>query len=380
LSHIVYIVTEWTAADWHLRGQLAHMRALGHRVTLLTHGPDEGLERISRREGVHVVDVPMSREIAPLADLSALSRLVTLLARLRPDVVHASTPKAGLLGMLAACVLGTPIRIYMLRGLRLETTSGVKRAILWGCERVSMSCAHHVVCVSPSLRERAVGLGLLAPGQGLVLGNGSSNGLDATRFAATPAVVALAASLRGELGIPSGALVLGFVGRMTRDKGIDELLQAFHSLALEWPNLYLLLVGDFEDGDPVSDGARHLCQQHPRIMQTGFVREPEPYYHMMDVLAFPSWREGFPNVPLQGAASCLPVVAFDATGSRDAVLDGSTGALVPLGDVDALAASISTYLAEPDTRRAHGEAGRRWVSEAFEPEVVWQEAARLYEH
>ena len=379
MARLAYIITEWTAADWHLRGQLADMRQRGHQVTLLTHGPPEQLARLRRREGVEVYDVPMSREIDLAQDMRSLVALTRRLLELRPDVVNASTPKAGLLGMLAAAAAGVPVRIYLLRGLRLETTRGPKRAILWACERAAMSTAGQVLCVSSSLQGRAEELRLLKPGAGRVLGEGSSNGLELGRFERDEALDAEIVRARARLGLGAEDRVIGFVGRLTRDKGIEELLEVFEQLAAQRPDVYLLLIGDFEEGDPVSDARRASCERHPRILHTGFVRRPEPYYYMMDVLAFPSWREGLPNVPLQAAACEVPVVGFDTTGTRDAIRHGVTGTLVTPGDTEALRRVLAHYLTDEAHRARHGARGKAWVAEAFQPERIWKELAQLYE-
>ena len=378
MAKIVYIVTEWTAADWHLRDQLGHVRSLGHEVTLITHGPPHRLEALRQREGVEVIDVPMSREIDPIADGAALVRLVALISSLDPDIVHASTPKAGLLGMIAAAMNRVPSRIYMLRGLRLETTSGLKRSILWQCERMSMACAHEVVCVSSSLRERAIELGLLAPGEGRILGNGSSNGLDPKRFELADEDRPNLEALRASLGL-DGREVIGFVGRLTKDKGVDVLIEAFTELAQHRDDLSLLLVGDFEPGDPVSSKWKNMCDEDPRIVQTGFVVDPEPYYHLMDIFAFTSFREGMPNVPLQAAASGLPVVAFDATGTRDALVDRKTGFLVEPGGKEGLKYALEAYIDSPLLRQEHGEQGRAWVSQTFSKKKVYTELMALFD-
>ena len=377
-QRLVYITTEWTAADWHLRGQLRFMQDRGWDVTLITGGPDHEIARIADREGVRAIACPMKREIDPVADLRSLVDLVRILRQIDPHVVNASTPKAGLLGMMAARALGIPQRVYTLRGLRLETLQGAKRIILHATERIAVRAAHHVVCVSPSLREAAIAHGIVSVDRAIVIGKGSSNGVEIERFAPNPDLTARAAALRGELGIPRGAAVVGFVGRMVHDKGIEPLVDAYLSLVSRHQDLYLLLVGGFEQGDPVSERVRNVCATHPRILQVGFTKTPEPYFHLMDVLAFPSLREGLPNVPLQAAAAGTPVVGFDTTGTRDAILDGHTGALAPLGDAQALEGAIERYVTDPELRRIHGDQAQEWVARIFRPEVIWQGIDRLY--
>ncbi|MCW8141068.1 MAG: glycosyltransferase, partial [Planctomycetota bacterium] len=224
MPRIAHVVTHAVTARTLLRGQLAWLRGRGHEVSVVT-SPGPALDDVARTQGVEAVGVPMSREIEPLADLVSLVRLVRALRRLRPDVLNASTPKAGLLGTIAGAIARVPVRVYLLRGLRLETATGWRARTLALTERVACALAHEVVCVSHSLRRRAVEEGLVDPARARVLGAGSSNGVDGERFAPRPPD----AALRARLGLPDGAPVVGFVGRLTRDKGVEDLWRAFET-------------------------------------------------------------------------------------------------------------------------------------------------------
>lgn len=373
---IVYVVTHPITARSFLRGQLAYMARRGFDVTLVASpGPD--LDAMAKHEGISTVAVPMRREVHVLEDLAALARLVRLLRRLRPVLLNASTPKAGLLGSLAGWLASVPVRIYTLRGLRLETTTGLKRALLVLAERTAHACAHRVVCASPSLLE-AYRRVLALDGRKLtVLGPG--NGIDLRRLELDPERRAAAAALRHAWGWDPGAPILGFVGRMTRDKGIPDLVEAFRSLRATHPDLRLLLVGDTEAGDPLGTALRATLREHPAVRVTGFVDDPVPYYALMDVLALPSYREGLPNAILEASALGIPVVGYDATGTRDAIVDGRTGALVPPGDTQALVYALSRYLRDRALAKEHGEAGRSRVESEFVQVDVWRRVAAEYD-
>lgn len=360
-----------------MAGQLSFLRQQGFDVTLIA-GPGADLEQSAAREGVRMISVPMTREISPLQDWKSLRHLKEVLQELQPDIVNAGTPKAGLLGMLAATWARVPIRIYTLRGLRMETATGARRLLLTTTERVAARCAHKVVCVSPSLRDAFVHHRLGSPRQAVVLGGGSSNGVDADRFASTPARDQEARAIRHSMGIPDDARVIGFVGRLTRDKGVAELLEVFRTLEQEQPDLHLLLVGGFEEGDPLCSRLRDEIWTHPRVHITGFVNDTAAYYSAFDLLVFPSHREGLPNVPLEAAASGRPTAGFAATGTVDAVLNGQTGTLVPVGDVAGLTEAVRRYLLEPLLLARHGKQAKLRVQTEFRREVIWQALADLY--
>ena len=360
-----------------MAGQLGFLRQQGFDVTLIA-APGVDLEHTAAREGVRVIPVPMSREITPGKDWKSLRQLTRVLKDLKPDIVNAGTPKAGLLGMLAATWARVPIRIYTLRGLRMETATGAKRLLLTSTERIASRCAHKVVCVSSSLREAFVRHRLGNANQAVVLGGGSSNGVQTERFISTAARCQEAQLIRQSMGIPAGAPVLGFVGRLTRDKGVAELLAVFQALSRNQPDLHLLLVGGFEDGDPVSARLRDEIWSNPRVHITGFVNDTAAYYSAFDLLVFPSHREGLPNVPLEAAASGRPTAGFAATGTVDAVLNGQTGTLVSVGDVKGLTDAVQRYLSDPLLLARHGKEAQQRVDTEFRREVIWQSLADLY--
>ena len=333
----------------------------------------------SQIAGVAAYEIPMARAISPVADLVALVRMVRLLYRLKPDIVEFSTPKAGLLGSVAAWICGIPVRIYFLRGLRLETAPTIKRAILLWLERIAAACAHVVVANSGSLRERARALGICSDKKLALLGHGSSNGVDVSRFARGISKMREQVGVREQFGIPANAPVIGFVGRLTGDKGVPELVEAFARMLRERPECYLLLVGWFDAAeDALGRDLRRRIEGHPRIVCTGYVDDAAPYYRAMDLLILPSWREGFPNAVLEAAASGVPVVATACTGSRDAVVPETTGMLVPPGDADAIANAALRILGDDELRGEMAEAARKWAVSHFDQGRVLRMTVRFY--
>jgi glycosyltransferase involved in cell wall biosynthesis len=379
-TKIVYVTTHPSAARWFLRGQPAHLKELGFEPVIVSSpGPD--LEVVKRREGVRTVIVKMAREMDWPADLWSLFGMLAALARIRPEVVNAGTPKAALLGMLAASVLRVPVRIYTLHGLRLETTSGPRRWLLGALERLTAVFAHRVWCVSPSLKDLYAVQGFAPARKLAVLAGGSANGVDLSRFDSS---LRIRAGLRGDLHasfeLPPEARVIGFVGRFTRDKGIEDLIAAFETICARVSNAWLLMVGDFEEGDPLPLSAREAMRRHPRIRITGFIdddRVPEALM-AMDVLALPSRREGLSMVALEAGASGIPVVAYRVTGLVDVVSDGETGALIEPGDVDRIAQALQDYLDDEKMARRHGERGLERVTRLFNQKRVWKAIEREY--
>jgi lipopolysaccharide/colanic/teichoic acid biosynthesis glycosyltransferase/glycosyltransferase involved in cell wall biosynthesis len=362
-----------------LQGQIVYMKSRGYEVAAISSAGPE-LEAFGRSEGIEVHAVEMPRRITPMGDLLALFRLVRLFRRIRPDVVHAHTPKGGLLGMIAAWLAGIPVRIYTLHGLPLETAKGLKRTLLRWTERVSCGLARRVYAVSESLRRRAESYGFSRAGKVSVLGAGTVNGVDAEkRFAPTPECSYETAAARRALAIPSEVRVIGFVGRVVRDKGVEDLVAAWSELRDEFPDLHLLVVGPFEPQDPISLEADRVLGSDPRIRVAGRVDSMRAMYSLMDVVALPTYREGFPQVPLEAAAMERPVVASCVTGCVDAVVDGETGTLVPPHDPHALTKALRAYLRDPELRQRHGRAARTRVLRDYRPDNLWVLTDREYQ-
>jgi len=347
-----------------LRGRLSALRVAGFEVIILS-SPGDNLNRVAIEEGVTARAVAMRRGISPIQDLVSLIAICRILWQIRPTITDFSTPKAGLLGNLAAWGMRVPRRVYTLRGLKLEGLQGGKRRLLLWSERVAAWCAHEVVCNSKSLRSAAKSLSV-APGKKLRLfGDGSSNGVDTVRF--SPGV----SDVREEWGISEDDLVLGFVGRLTEDKGIPELLIAFEKILKAEPRARLLLVGWFDRAEDALDLRwRVHISSHPRICHTGFMQVTTPYYRAMDVLVLPTHREGFPNVALEAAACGIPVITTDCTGARDAVIHNVTGLLIPFGSPDSITGAALELFGNVEKRLEFGQAGRAWVTERYTKERV----------
>ncbi len=374
---IVHIIASPLGVKGVLRGQLRHMNQQGFDVYVIT-SPSEEIAEVLAAEGAAYVPLPIAREISPWRDLTALWRLWRELRRLRPDICHVGMPKAGLLGGVAAWLARVPCRLYTLHGLRFETLQGWKRTLLRCVEWCACATAHKVICVGGGLRRQPIGLGLAREERCMLLPTQSANGLDTRRFEAGPALRAAGDRIRERFGIPQSATVIGFVGRLTRDKGVHELVEAFEHLKHAYPELHLLLVGPYEDGDPVSDSTLAKIRIEPGIHMAGHIGDVAPYYHAMDIVALPSYREGLPTTVLEAGAAGKPVVGSMATGMADAIVDGRTGLLTPVGDIPRLSDAFTRLLDDSDYASALGQAGHDYVVSQFQQERLWSDLTELY--
>jgi len=375
---IVVHVTTVPQTLWFLRGQAAFLGERGYEVHAVSSEGDD-LTRFAAAEGVTSHAVNMHRAISPLGDLFAITRLYRLFKALKPGIVHAHTPKGGLLGMVAATLAGVPARVYHIHGLPMMTATGMKKRLLWCSEWMSCRLAHTVLCVSRSVRDVAVAHGLVGGEKVRVLCDGSINGVDsAKRFRRDEELLRESQRIRAENGIQAHELVVGFVGRVVRDKGIVELEQAWNRVRRDFPSAHLLIVGPQERQDPVPRSVVDRLMSDPRVHMVGQDMNVPRWFGAMDVLALPTYREGFVVTALEASAMELPIVATDVPGCRDAVVNGQTGILVPAYDADALARALSRYLSDASLRMLHGAQGRARCIKLFGPERLWQATVDVY--
>ncbi|MHB1066470.1 MAG: glycosyltransferase family 4 protein [Candidatus Nanopelagicales bacterium] len=361
MPRALFGVTVPMTAQAFLTDQLVALAERGWDVHLVT-SPDDGFDRLGDLPGVTVHGLPMKRPPAPLQDARSLLAWMRLVKRLRPDVVVASTPKAGLLGMVSARQAKVPVRLYHVRGLRSEALSGLVATVSRVSERLAIACSTDVLCDSPTLRSALRRLGLLRLDQGVVLGAGSCCGVDAAHF--VPAGPGERSSARASLGLDDSAFVLGFVGRLSVDKGIPELIRAMRDAHAADPRVRLVLVGPLEDAGELAREVEQLASSDWALV-TGPIADPRDAYWAFDAFCLPSHREGFPIAPLEAQACGLPVVTTDATGCIDSIEPGVTGLAVAVGSPNQLAEAILSLAGDPGRARAMGRAGRERVLRDF---------------
>ena len=360
-----------------MRGFPEYLRDKGWEVHIVS-TPGPMLTSLAGVSGLYTHSLPMERQPSPVKDLFALVAWIRLLRTVRPDIISVGTPKAGLLGGLASLLVRVPERIYLLRGLRLETARGFQRWALEGLERLSLAMATQILSVSPSLRQRVISLRLVAPAKVRVLGHGSSNGVDLTAFEHAHISDEQVANLAKQLGILRDVPVVGFVGRLTLDKGLADLANAREILAQRNIDHQILLVGEIDEGQSQDILVRLHASGRP-VIATGYVIDPKPYYRLMDLLCLPTLREGFPNVVLEAGASALPTVTTNATGAVDSVIEGETGLIAVAGDPRSLAVKLEDLLLDQDLRSAMGTAAKVHVTTHFDRTLVWAHLADFFE-
>lgn len=334
-------------------------------------GPGRRLESLRSTRGVTVHPLVMKREPDAVRDLIALWRWIRLIHRIRPGVTLIGTPKAALLGTLAARACRVPFRVYELLGLRMETSQGSARALYRAMEWLTASSAHEVIAVSESLRQLAIELGITSKATSRVLGSGSCNGVDTERFREMAGDMGRTEILAAELALETRTPVVGFVGRLTRDKGLPELARAMEILSDLGVSVQLLIVGTVDD-ESGTQALEQLKRTGQTIVVAGYQDDVAPFYALMDVFCLPSLREGMPNVILESMASRRIVVATNATGSRDLVEDGVSGLLVPLGSPVELANALRNAIVDRSASERMIESALEMVKSRFETRTVQQ--------
>jgi glycosyltransferase involved in cell wall biosynthesis len=374
---VAHVTTVDLSLRYLLANQLGYLQRLGYDVTgISATGPD--VPWLESR-GLRHIAVPMTRAITPFADVRALAELTLLFRRERFDIVHTHTPKAGVLGQLAARAAKVPHVVTTIHGFYFnERTKPLKRAFYVGLEKLATRPTEKVLSQNPEDVKTAIAEGICRPDQIELLGNG----IDLTRFHPGAVSAETIAKTKAELGIPTDALVVGFVGRLVEEKGILELFRAFAELATgPLKNARLLLVGPRDEGrkDAVSPDRVHALGIGSQCVFVGMRLDVEVMYALMDIFVLPSHREGFPRSVMEAAAMAKPAVVTDIRGCRQTVIADSTGLIVPVKDPPALARAILSLAEAPTLRREMGARGLTLAREEFDEERVFRRVAATYE-
>ena len=355
---IIRTATVGESLNTFCEGLLKELTDEGYEVIALS-SPDVDLRELGEREGVRTIGIEMERHVSPLKDFVSLMKITRVLKQEKPDLVHSMTPKAGLLCMMAAKLAGVPIRLHTFTGLVWPTATGTLRKILMMTDRITCACATHIVPEGEGVKQDLQRCITKKPMK--VLGYGNVRGVDMDYWQ------------RRVKEKDNKLFTFVFVGRIVGDKGINELVSAFIRYHHENVDTRLLLVGPYEDNlDPVSPETKRLIETSDSIEAVGNQKDARPFYEQSDVLVFPSYREGFPNVVLEAGAMELPSIVTDINGSREIIEHGKNGLIVPPRDEQALYDAMKWMAEHPDDRKKMAENARPIVANRYEQGFVRQ--------
>lgn len=362
-----------------LKGQLIFMQQNGFEVLAVSADGAE-VKELKEQEACDHIAVPLTRKISPLKDLVALIALIRLFRKIKPSIVHTHTPKAGLVGMWAAKLAGVPVRMHTIAGLPWMESKGVMRWVLKQVEKITAMPALKVYPNSERMRSFLEAEGLPAEKM-KVLGSGSSNGIDSGYFSVNDEMKLKADELRKQTNIKEDGWIWIFAGRIVTDKGMGELFDAFSELHDQYPNDQLWILGEEEpELDPLAEKHRKILYEHPAIIRWGFQKDVRPYMAAADVLAFPSYREGFPNVPMQAGAMGCALILSDINGCNEIVDDGKNGLLVPAKSTEALQKAMFALRGNKDKRDSYASAIRQKIESSFDQQKIWKAILGEYEY
>lgn len=369
-SHLSYKLIE---------GQLEYLVAQGNEVFFCSSN-DEVVKQKVENAGAKFLALNLTREIDLKKDFVSLVKCAKLLNTVKPDLINASTPKAGLIFMIASFLFFKSKRIFTLRGIRSDTLVGLKKNIVTLFEKLTCLMAEKVIVISPSLRLHAIHRGIVSKEKAVVLGEGSSNGVNVNRFTITKELLIERDKLRFKYGISEDDFIVGYVGRIVKDKGIEELYLAYKEVKhnVYKKNVRLCIVGTIESDDPISSELLKEMKIDKDVIFISFVQDIEKVYTLFDVFVLVSYREGFGNVCIEASSMNLPIIVSNIPGLSDTVVNGSTGILVEPQSINDLADAIDFFISNNDFRISYGIQGRERVIKYFSNEYIWKLQYELY--
>jgi len=375
---LIRITTVPLSLEKLLEGQLGFMKDY-FEVTAVS-SEKTRLEAFAKNEGVASFYLPLTRKITPFKDLLAVYKLYRFLRKTKPAIVHSHTPKAGIVGMMAAWMARVPHRLHTVAGLPLMEATGLKRKLLVVIEIATYRFATKVYPNSKGLKDFILLENFTSLSKISIIGKGSSNGIDTHYFSKALFNEHTKDQLRESLSFSKEDFVFVFVGRLVKDKGIVELVKAFSTLSIEMEKAQLLLVGPLEtELDPLPSETLAIIEQHPNIRSLGYQQDVRPYFAISQALVFPSYREGFPNVVLQALAMELPTIATNINGCNELVIPNENGFLVPPKNEKALLEAMKTLVTNEALYHSLKENCRKPIVETYERQEIWQAILQEYQ-
>lgn len=339
----------------------------GYQIVAVS-SPGPALDEINQREEVKTYAVAMERHISPFKDLKSLWKLIKVFRKEKPDMVHSITPKAGLLSMMAAWFTRVPVRVHTFTGLVFPTATGLKQKILILTDRLTCTCATHIVPEGEGVKNDLVNYKITKKPL-KVLGYGNVRGIDLNHYnPELSEIKAEAAKIHKD-----DVFTFVFIGRLVRDKGINELVKAFSKLNEIYPRTRLLLVGPYEENlDPLLPETFAEIDSNKSIEAVGLQKDVRPWLAASDAFVFPSYREGFPNVVIEAGAMGLPSIVTDINGSREIIIDGKNGIIIPSHNAEMLFRAMETFYTDKDLVSRLSSEARPMIESRFEQGFVHQ--------
>ncbi len=377
LKKIIRVTTVPSSLKVLLKGQLRFMSNYYEIVGVAN--PDEELNEVAIQEGIRTYPVRMTRTISPVRDLLAVFRLYRFLKKEQPFIVHTHTPKAGIVGMLAAWLAGVNNRFHTVAGMPLLIERGPKRWLLNIVEKLTYSLATRVFPNSKGLYEIIIRERFAPASKLKIIGQGSSNGIDVDHFNPEQVSDKQMQELKERIGAVSEGLVMVYIGRLVNDKGVNELVTAFDRFYSTDKNSKLILVGRRENElDPLDARTERLIESNPGIISVGWQDDVRPFLGIADFFVFPTYREGFPNVLLQAGAMGVPAIVTDINGCNEIVKDGINGIIIPTKNTGAVFRAMKLLAEEPATRRKMQAVARENIVVNYKQTYIWNELLKLY--
>ncbi len=339
----------------------------------------KNLEKVAKSQKVAFKAIEMSRQITPIKDVISLIKMIIFLLKEKPLIVHTHTPKAGIIGMLAAKIAGVPIRLHTVAGLPLMEAVGLKRKVLNAVEKLTYAAATRVYPNSKGLESFIIQNKFTNSNKIKVLGQGSSNGIDTHFFNKNKGAIELINKYKLELGIQPDDFVFIFVGRLVSDKGINEMVQAFQQISIQYNHAKLLLVGPLEtDLDPLKPETLLAINTNKSIISVGYQQDVRPFFEMSNALLFPSYREGFPNVVMQAGAMNLPCIVSDINGCNEIIIHQVNGLIIPVKDTHAIKNAMIQFLSNSINYQLMATKSRELIAKRYEQRYIWEQILKEY--
>lgn len=366
---IIRTSTVALSLNYLLKGQLAFLN--DYYDVVAVSGGDNDLRQVAIREEVRTIAIDMQRSIRPLKDLKSLWQLYQLFKKEKPLIVHSITPKAGLLTMLAGYFAGVPIRMHTFTGLIFPTKTGFLQQLLIVMDQVLCFCATNIYPEGEGVKNDLIHYNITKK-ELRVLANGNVNGIDTSYFNPDNFSKQEGQDLKEKIGINAGDFVFIFIGRLVGDKGINELIQAFKRISLATNHVKLILVGTFEsDLDPLQQETLNEITTNDNIIPVGFQKDVRRYLSVSDCLAFPSYREGFPNVVLQAGAMGLPSIVTNINGCNEIIIEDQSGMIIPVKNSELLYVAMKKMISDDEYRTQLQHNARSIIISRYEQQVVW---------